>query len=114
MTAPTRPAVGDELERLLAADERAQALVLLAAGGAAVEVRPQPGRRGVRVLARELELDVAVELGEARAAGAASRPRRSHAAASPGARFARPARPARVRCSRRGSTSPARAGPRGP
>jgi hypothetical protein len=48
------------LERLLAADERAQALVLFAAGGAAVEVRAQPGHRGVRVLAGELELDVPV------------------------------------------------------
>src|SRR5205085_8136785 len=53
------------LERLLAADERAQALVLLAARGAAVEVRAQPGHRGVRVLAGELELDVPVELREA-------------------------------------------------
>ena len=53
------------LQRLLAADERAQALVLLAAGGAAVEVGAQAGNRGVGVLAGELELDVAVELVEA-------------------------------------------------
>ena len=39
--------------------------MLLAAGGAAVEVGPQPGDRGVGVGARELELDIAVELVEA-------------------------------------------------
>src|SRR5688500_3474339 len=52
----------------LAAEERAQALVLLATRGAAVEMRAQPGDRGVRVGAGELELDVAVELVEARLA----------------------------------------------
>src|SRR5436190_5682499 len=45
--------------------ERPQALVLLAAGRAAVEVRTQPGQGRVRVGARELEVDVTVELGEA-------------------------------------------------
>ena len=49
----------------IAADERAQALVLLAAGGAAVEMGAQARERGVGVLAGELELDVAVELVEA-------------------------------------------------
>src|SRR5919201_5725596 len=53
------------LEPLLPADERAQALVLLAAGGAAVEVGAQSGHDRVRVLAGELELDVLVELREA-------------------------------------------------
>jgi hypothetical protein len=50
------------LERLLAADERAKALVLLTAGRTADQVRPQARDRSVGVLARELELDVAVEL----------------------------------------------------
>ena len=53
------------LQRLLAADERAQAFVLLAAGGATVEVGAQPGNREVGVMTRELELDVPVELLEA-------------------------------------------------
>src|SRR5207249_5509179 len=52
-------------ESLLAADECAEALVLLAAGGAAVEVGAQPGQRGVGVLAGELELYIPVEPGEA-------------------------------------------------
>ena len=42
--------------------------MLLAAGGAAVEVRTQAGNRRVDVLAGELELDVAVERLEARLA----------------------------------------------
>ena len=45
--------------------ERAQALLLLAAGGAPLEVRPQTGERRLYVQACELELDEAVELGEA-------------------------------------------------
>jgi hypothetical protein len=53
------------LKRLLAADERAQALVLLAAGGAAVEVRTQARQSRVGVLSRELQLDVGIELREA-------------------------------------------------
>src|SRR5919197_280779 len=53
------------LEDLLAADERAQALVLLAAGRAAGEVGAQARDRRVGVLAGELELDVAVEVLEA-------------------------------------------------
>ena len=53
------------LGRLVAADEGAQALVLLAARGAAGEMRAQPGNGGVGVFAGELELDVAVELVEA-------------------------------------------------
>jgi hypothetical protein len=50
---------------LLAAHERAQALVLLATGGAAVQVGPQARDHGVGVAAGELQLDVAVELREA-------------------------------------------------
>src|SRR5215212_2589010 len=58
--------VGDGgLQRLLAADERAQALVLVAAGGAAEQMGAQPGDRGVGVGTGELQLDVAVELLEA-------------------------------------------------
>src|SRR5262245_33022993 len=53
------------LQRLLAADERAQALVLLAAGRAAGEMSAQPRDRRVGVCAGELQLDVAVELLEA-------------------------------------------------
>ena len=60
---PRDDAQADRLARLVAADERAQALVLLAAGGAAGEVGAQPGDGGVGVGAGELELDVAVELG---------------------------------------------------
>ena len=52
------------LQKLLAADERTQALVLLAARGTAVEMGPQPRDRGVGIGARELELDVAVEHGD--------------------------------------------------
>ena len=48
-----------------AGDELAQALVLLAAGGAAAEVGAQTGDRRVRVHPREFELDVPVELLEA-------------------------------------------------
>ena len=55
----------EPLESLLAADERAQALVLLAAGGATLEMGAKPRDRGVRVLARQLELDVLVEEREA-------------------------------------------------
>jgi hypothetical protein len=47
------------------ANERSQALVLFATGGAAVEVGAQTRDRGVRVSARELELDVPVEFVEA-------------------------------------------------
>src|SRR5207245_7781545 len=47
------------------ANERAQAFVLLAAGGATSEVRAQAGHRRVGVAAGELELDVLVELLEA-------------------------------------------------
>ena len=39
--------------------------MLLGAGRAAVEMRAHPGDGGVRILARELELDVAVEVREA-------------------------------------------------
>src|SRR5204862_7551974 len=53
------------LESLLAADERWQALVLLATRGAAVEVGSQSRDCGVGVGARELELVVFVELCEA-------------------------------------------------
>jgi hypothetical protein len=53
------------LQGRFAADEGAEALVLLAAGGAAVEVGAQARECGVHVGARELELDVAVELLEA-------------------------------------------------
>ena len=47
------------------ADERVQALVLFAAGGAPCQVRPEVGDRGVRVAAGDFELDVAVKLLEA-------------------------------------------------
>ena len=55
----------DCLERLLAADEGAQALVLLAAGRASLQVGAQPWKRSVGVCAGDLELDVAVQLVEA-------------------------------------------------
>jgi hypothetical protein len=45
--------------------ERAQALVLLSAGGAALEVRAHAGDRAVRVAAGELQVDVLVEEVEA-------------------------------------------------
>ena len=51
--------------RLVAADEGAQALVLLAARGAPCQVRAEPGDGGIDVGAGQLELDVAVELVEA-------------------------------------------------
>src|SRR4051794_17822424 len=63
--AARRARLFERLERLLAADERPQALVLLAAGGAAVEVSAEAGDGGVGVLPGELELDVAVEEVEA-------------------------------------------------
>ena len=53
------------LRGLLAAYERLQALVLLAAGRAAREVCPQPRKLGVGVPAGNLELDEAIELLEA-------------------------------------------------
>src|SRR5438132_8839757 len=59
------PYVCSRLERLFPADERSQALVLFATGGAAGKVGAQAGDHRVGVLARELELDVAVELVEA-------------------------------------------------
>ena len=49
--------------------ERLEALVVLVAGGAARQVGVHAGDRAVRVLARHLELDVAVELLEALLAG---------------------------------------------
>jgi hypothetical protein len=54
-----RPASPSFLERLVAADERAQAFVPLAAGGAAVEVRAQAGDGRVGVLAGELDVKCA-------------------------------------------------------
>src|SRR5215210_4307137 len=56
---------GPVLRVALGEHERAQALVLLAARGAAHEMGAKPGDRGVRVLAVELELDEPVELCEA-------------------------------------------------
>ena len=53
------------LESLLAADESAQALVLLAAGGAALEMGSQAWDRCVGVFACQLELHVLVEEREA-------------------------------------------------
>src|SRR5918994_1571300 len=53
------------LQSLLAANQGVQALVLLTAGGAAIEMRAQTGDRRVCVLASELQFDVAVELVEA-------------------------------------------------
>src|SRR5215207_9346485 len=53
------------LEDLIAADQCAQALVLLTAGRAAGEVCPQARDRGVGVGTLELELDVLVEPVEA-------------------------------------------------
>src|SRR5215210_2382075 len=53
------------LRRLLAAHERAKALVLLATGGAADKVGAETGDRGVGIRTGELQLDVAVELLEA-------------------------------------------------
>src|SRR4029453_17208550 len=49
----------------LALHQGAQALVLLPAGQAAGQVGPEPGEVGVGVLAGQLQLDVAVQLGEA-------------------------------------------------
>ena len=77
-----RPSLSPALEVLLAADERAQALVLLAAGGAAGEVGAQPGNGRVGVGARELELDVPVELVEALVAADLGRGRAEQAAES--------------------------------
>src|SRR5919197_387957 len=57
------------LRRRVAGEEVAQAVVILAAGGAALEVGAHAGHRGVGVCAGELELDEAVELVEARLAG---------------------------------------------
>src|SRR5215213_11201131 len=51
--------------RSCSGQERAEALALLAAGGAAVEVLAHPGYRGVRVARLELQLDVLVEALEA-------------------------------------------------
>src|SRR2546423_1657689 len=64
MSAPPGGPGREELCRV-AAHQCAEALVLLAAGRAAVEVRAQPRNRRVDVVARELELPVAVELVEA-------------------------------------------------
>ncbi|HEX5174793.1 MAG TPA: hypothetical protein VFV91_11695 [Gaiellaceae bacterium] len=50
---------------MLARDEFEQAVVLLPAGRAALEVGAQAGQRRVGRLARELEFDVAIELLEA-------------------------------------------------
>jgi hypothetical protein len=55
--------------RWLVGEQRREAVVVLAAGRAALEVRPHARHRGVGVAAGELELDVAVELVEARLAG---------------------------------------------
>jgi DNA-binding NarL/FixJ family response regulator len=64
------------LERLLAAHEGVEAVVLLAASGAPVEVRAQSGNGCVGVGAGSFELDIAVELVEAGVA-AYLRPRRA-------------------------------------
>ena len=53
------------LGRRLAADEGAQARVVLPAGRAAGQVRLHPGDGRIRVVAGELEIDVAVQLFEA-------------------------------------------------
>ena len=53
------------LRSLLARDEGVQGLVLLAARGAALEVRAKARDERVRVLPRRLELDVAIQLVEA-------------------------------------------------
>ena len=52
---------------MIAKQQLAQAIVILGAGRAAMQVRAHPGNRrvGVGVGAGELELDVAVELVEA-------------------------------------------------
>src|SRR4051812_47382087 len=50
------------LTRTSLADERVKAVVLLATCGAAREMGAQPRHRRLGVFARELELDVAVEL----------------------------------------------------
>ena len=60
-------------------EQRAQALVLLAAGGAAVEMGREAGNPRVGVLARELELDVAVEELEAAVAADLLGPRAEQA-----------------------------------
>src|SRR2546423_14215916 len=64
MSAPPGGPGREELCRV-AAHQCAEALVLLAAGRAAVEGRAQPRNRRVDVVAPELELPVAVGLGEA-------------------------------------------------
>ena len=56
------------LGRRLSADEREQAVVLLAAGRAPVQVRAEAGNGRIRVFTGQLELDVAIELLEARIA----------------------------------------------
>src|SRR5918994_2814818 len=64
-TAWGRCLLGAHLRRVLGADERAQALVLLPAGGAAFEVRPEARDGGVGVGSDQLQLDVTVEQLEA-------------------------------------------------
>ena len=59
---------GSLLGRRLSADEREQAVVLLAAGRAPVQVRAEAGNGRIRVFTGQLELDVAIELLEARIA----------------------------------------------
>src|SRR5262245_55037735 len=53
----------------LGLQQRANAPVILVARRTSLEVRPHPGNRGVGVGVGKLELDVAVELGEALLAG---------------------------------------------
>src|SRR6185436_9883369 len=66
VSAPSRaPQRSARVARAVAADQLAQALVVLAAGGAALEVRAHPGHPGLGVLTGELELDVLVEALEA-------------------------------------------------
>src|SRR5205085_6143186 len=64
LRAPTLLRAG-RLQRLLAGDESAQALVLLAACRATGEVRAKPGHAGIGVGSGELQLDVAIEVVEA-------------------------------------------------
>jgi hypothetical protein len=49
----------------LRADQGTQALVLLAAGRAAMQVRAQTGKSGVGIVSGDLEIDKAIELFEA-------------------------------------------------
>src|SRR5918992_2216307 len=64
-SAPDRPPRPPRRSARLVGEEGAEALVLLAAGLAAGQVGADAGQAGVGVLAGQLQLDVAVQLGEA-------------------------------------------------